>query len=306
MEIPSSQFWENQPCARQETQTLAVLLTRHAWAVEAVLLGTERRNLGSPWLSQTSGGASFSDFKTDRGAWIFGKNLCVWWVKNHWFSRIAGGASTCQNQAIAACHSMRGMFSGTCFLAMNHRQSKTLMHPPLGNGQTRKTLQFENYPLEMKHSYVENCPLTNDLSITQCAFPKLAMLNYHMDVYASKIIIHCHCNHTRFWPIASSFSPVRFYQICQWHHPFPPLSTKSPSPQNAQPPGTESPPRPARTSPRRNANDTWQRGSSALRGDLQRPGNTGNTGNRTTMASWRHKIWPNLARRCFRNLQNGS
>jgi len=77
MEIPSSQFWENQPCARQETQTLAVLLTRHAWAVEAVLLGTERRNLGSPWLSQTSGGASFSDFKTDRGAWIFGKNLCV-------------------------------------------------------------------------------------------------------------------------------------------------------------------------------------------------------------------------------------
>ena len=200
-------------------------------------------------------------------------------------------------------HSMRGMFSGTCFLAMNHRQSKTLMHPPLGNGQTRKTLQFENYPLEMKHSYVENCPLTNDLSITQCAFPKLAMLNYHMDVYASKIIIHCHCNHTRFWPIASSFSPVRFYQICQWHHPFPPLSTKSPSPQNAQPPGTESPPRPARTSPRRNANDTWQRGSSALRGDLQRPGNTGN---RTTMASWRHKIWPNLARRCFRNLQNGS
>lgn len=39
-------------------------------------------------------------------------------------------------------------------------------------------------------------------------------------------------------------------------------------------PGTESPPRPARTPPRRNANDTWQRGSSALRGDLQRPGNT--------------------------------
>jgi hypothetical protein len=43
MEIPSSQFWEiYQPCARQETQTLAVLLTCHAWAVEAVLLGTER------------------------------------------------------------------------------------------------------------------------------------------------------------------------------------------------------------------------------------------------------------------------